>query len=107
MVEFYQAADVEFDVIPTIDGQPMPAITAGVYTVFDRVTGAALATSTFADGGITYEGGTVTIKLDETKTASLNGKYKHDCMVRTESGRDIAILSEEVKFLPMVSRITS
>ena len=106
MAEFYQGSDVSFDVVVTVDGQPLPAINAAVYTVYDRGSSNPLAVSTLADGGITYSNGTVTINLTETQTALLSGTLKHDCMVRTTTGRDIAILSEQVRFLPMVSRIT-
>jgi len=105
MPQFYQASDVEFDITVTVDGSPLPAIDAAVYSVF-ALDGTVLATATYADGDITYNAGTVTVSLSETQTAALSGSLKHDCMVRTTTGRDIAILSEKVKFLPMISRIT-
>lgn len=102
--EFDQAADAVLIINHQVNGEPLGAISAGKYQMFDQ-DGAVVLTKTLGSG-LFFENGAIRISFTEQDTLELFGSYVHECLVRDPRGTDIFVLrSGKIKFKPTKVRL--
>lgn len=98
-----QATDFTISVTTTLDGSPIAGVSAAKYCVYGPK--AVLVLEKTLGDGVSFANGVVKISFTETDTATLEGSFTHECLVRDLAGTDAFILEGSLRITKTLTRL--